>query len=74
MPNSLLSHHFAPINVCFVTWQRPTMVVVPIKHNCKLHVNKGMSSSSSLNSIGTIKLQVHVTIVSLLRHLKQHKQ
>jgi hypothetical protein len=42
MPNSLLSHHFAPINVCFVTWQRPTMVDVPIKHNCKLHVSKGI--------------------------------
>ncbi len=42
MPNSLLSHHFAPINVCFVTWQRPTMVDVLIKHNCKLHVNKGI--------------------------------
>jgi len=73
MPNSLISHHFAPFNVCFVTWQRPTMVDVPVKHNCKLHVSKDIFSSS-LNSIGTIKLQVQVTIFSLLRHLKQHKQ
>jgi hypothetical protein len=42
MPNSLLSHHFAPFNVCLVTGQRPTMVDVPIKHNYKLHVSKGI--------------------------------